>query len=238
MVRLTGEVLRTRTLSTVGGKTLTVEILRLANTLPNKQALADASRFWQKQALELAKNYPEGRRHPTPRRGLFAADVAFLASYNLGKTAQAPSGTDYRILAAQETGSGDLLGLILYTFDKASGRWHLDLQATRPLNQPGWPAGAQVRGIGNELTGAAVADMNSTVCAPVELDCLDARACDHWAHLGFKGDVRTHGPLRLTCPESQALAARLAHTEADDPGAGEHVEAGSVADRYVPLSRR
>jgi hypothetical protein len=96
--------------------------------------------------------------------------------------------------------------------------WYMAVGTTRPLDQPGYPNPDQIRGIGLELVGALVALMNQQVCAPVTLEPLDAAARRFWASRGFHDAGEE---MRMTCPESRTLEARLAHSQHDDPAQGD-----------------
>ena len=210
---LTGQVIRERSLQTTTGQPFPIKILRPAVTAENRRLLAETSYHWLDQARQLNRSRPS-----QAHRAAFASDVAFLAASSL-----ADQDPQHRILIATTADQQTVLGILMYRQEPPGWSW--DLQTTRPENQPGWPlGGVQVRGIGNELSGAGLADIVATMCGPIHLDCLDRAACDHWSRLGFSGDP-ARGELTMSCPDARAAAARLANTEMDDPSRGEEVTA-------------
>ncbi len=199
MSRLTGSVARTRDLESKNGTKLQVEILHPAFTEDNKESLSLTSRIWQREARQIQAVAPEASR-----RAYFASDVAFLASVNLDECC---------VLCAQDQFER-ILGVMMYAFGKQDQRWHLDFLTAWPDNQPGYPYGDPIRGVGMELLGAGVADMTSKNCTTIDLETLDSEAERFWRARGWHNSTE---PLHLTCPEARDLAVRLAHTEKEDP---------------------
>jgi len=205
---ISGRVLRVRQLRTARGRPLLLRVLRPDASRASKDALLEAEKRWTAQAKAATASSRASRE-----RALFAADVAYIAAHTLREAAKREA-THHVLVAVDQW--GDLLGAVVFHF--AGRAWHLDLQAVRPQDQPGWPNPDQVRGIGSEMLGEAVAQMNRQVCARVELEPLDKAAERFWKRRGFHN---TQHPLRMSCPESRALAAALAHTELDDPALGD-----------------
>ena len=207
---MTGQVLRTPLLTTPSGRMVPTEILRMAPTAENVQELKQTEALWKSQASAELQRQPAGS---TAMHAYFAADVAFLAAADVRSCSAMP--TCFPLAAV---GDGAVLGLHLSRWDNLKDVWYIGLQVTRPMDQPGWPNSDRIRGVGTELLGAALAEMNKQTCARVELDALDEEAKRFWTARGFHNTVE---PLWMSCPESQALAAKLAHTDREDPNLGD-----------------
>lgn len=212
---ISGPVLRTRRLQSGTGRPVTLRVIRA--TPPSRATLTSTSSRWMALAQGQRRSRPEASR-----RARFAADVAYVAARALPATAG--RNPKEHVLVAID-GKGEVLGITIFQWDPVRQAWHLDLQTVRPVDQPGWPGMGrdQVRGIGSELLGEAVAQMNKRACAPVELEPLDAAAKRFWLRRGFHN---SRLPMRMSCPESRTLARLLAHTEHDDPLLGDAPYAG------------
>lgn len=231
---ITGEVLRTRSLSTAGGKPVELVVVRPDQTDANVGALAETSHRWRRESIALMN---QGGGGDATRRGMFASDVAFTAASGLGYDLldeREPEGQrSYDILVAQD-GSGEILGVTLTSWDDVRDAWHIDFVTIRPQDQVGWPNPDQVRGIGTEMLGEVLHQFNLQRCATVELEALDADAERFWRARGFEGLTE---PLHMSCETSEELAERWAHTEMDDPGAGDSLNVccpGKLAETAIP----
>lgn len=210
MAALTGEVVAVRNLETTRGDFLAISVVRPLPNAANRKALRDASQMWTRQARQVAYNNPEAARH-----AYFASDVAFLAAQGLGE----PNAV---ILVAQDK-DGVIHGVNITNWLASRQVWELAFQTTRPHDQPGYPARAQVRGVGTLLLQADAAIMAADHCTTVELETLDEDAAKFWRRRGFEG---TTEPLKMQCPRLRELAAELKNVPHDDAQAGEWVFAG------------
>jgi len=199
-----------------GGRCITITILAPDPTPENIRELSTTARRWKAQGIRLT-----GKGENTGGyRAVFAGDVAFAAADGLRAHACC-------VLAAQD--QLDLVrGLILFFLHSDGSKWEIPFATVDPDNQGGSLNRDPYRGIGTELLGAAVADMSTTACTRLELETLDGAAEEFWRRRGFHN---TTEPLHMTCPEMRALAARLAHTETDDPLAGDVLLADAKASR-------
>jgi hypothetical protein len=207
---MTGIVLRERTLTSASGRVVRLRVIRPDYSLPNQYQLVAAYRLWraQSQALEMTK--PDAAFHAG-----FAAEVAWIAARELRLFAGEPR----HLLVVGVNEAEEVLGLNTAYWVEDEQVWYMAIGSTRPVDQPGYPNPDQVRGIGLEVVGALVEVMNGIVCAPVTLEPLDAAARRFWQARGFHDAAG--GEMRMTCPESRALAARLAHSQHDDPSRGD-----------------
>ena len=212
---IAGPVLRTRALTTTGGRAVTLRVIRPEPTRENIQALRGVSDLWTAEA----RRYPP-RDHQAALHAYFAADVAFLAASAL---VVRKTGRDTENVLVAVDDKDQVLGVTVYSWHPRRQVWELALQTTRPQDQPSSPNPDKVRGIGAELTGETLHQMNEQQCATVELECLDEAACAHWRRVGFMGATE---PLHMTCSEAQLAARRYAHTPHDDPSRGDEFTAG------------
>ena len=214
MPGITGRRVAYRALESSDGQLVPMEIIAPDDNPFNVRQLRFTSTVWQRQAA-LAR---AGSALAGPH-AYFAADVAFLAAANLGDQ------DHYELVAQDLPGTAKpetIYGLTLYRWDPRRKVWHLDFQTTRPHDQPGWPAQAQVRGVGTLLLQAAASEMAKQDCTTVELETLDAAAERFWRARGFEG---TTEPLKLQCPRLRELAKMLESAPVD-PEAGTWVAAG------------
>lgn len=214
---LQGQELRRRSLSTASGRPLTLRVIRPEPTTANIAALRGVSDKWRAEAKALPRGSP-ARFHAT-----FASDVAFVAARDLHDS-------NRRILVGLDD-AGDVLGIVSVLKDPGGRDWTYSLQTATPRNQPSNPNPDKVRGVGNEMTGAALALMTSELCADVRLHCLDEAACAHWRNVGFIGPDPNLG---MTCSAATLAAQRYANTPQDKPDEGEDT---SVADDLEELEK-
>ncbi|HUY55343.1 MAG TPA: GNAT family N-acetyltransferase [Candidatus Nanopelagicaceae bacterium] len=210
MAGLTGQDVTAKRLETTRGDFLLITITRPTPNATNRKALRDASQMWTRQARQVAYNNPDAARH-----AYFASDVAFLAAQGLGEP-------NTVTLVAQDK-DGVVHGVNITNWLASRQVWELGFQTTRPHDQPGYPARAQVRGVGTLLLQADASIMAAEHCTTVELETLDEEAARFWRRRGFEG---TTEPLKMQCPRLRELAADLKNTPHDDAQAGEWVFAG------------
>jgi len=206
---MTGRRLRAPTLSSRSGRILLAQVLQPDYSPANQALLATTYHRWKSQASAIEGGHPEAAF-----RAHFAAEVAWVAARELRNFQNQPR--HLLVVAVDEV--SEVLGINTAYWVEAEQAWYLAVGTTRPVDQPGYPNPDQVRGIGLEVLGALVALMNEIVCAPVTLEPLDDAARRFWAARGFHDEGLE---MRMSCPESQVLASHLAHSERDDPGAGD-----------------
>ncbi|MGH7639483.1 MAG: GNAT family N-acetyltransferase [Candidatus Dormibacteria bacterium] len=221
MAGVTGEDIAFRVLERTGGQLVPMAITAPDGNPANVRLLRQTSHVWLRQAKGVASENAEAARH-----AYFASDVAFLAAADLGEpnvyvlVAQDEPGI------AEDTPGGTIHGITIYRWGQ-DGVWHLDYQTTRPHDQPNWPGGDKVKGVGTLLLQATAKEMAKNNCTTVELETLDQSAERFWRARGFTG---TQDPLKMTCQQLQGLAAKLRVRPHDDPEPGTWVAAGRKKD--------
>jgi hypothetical protein len=210
MPALTGDIVATRVLETTRADPVAIFVVRPAPVATNRKALRDASTMWTRQARSVGYTNPDAARH-----AYFASDVAFLAAQGMGE----PN----TVILIAEDKDGVVHGVNITEWLASRQVWALGFQTTRPHDQPGYPARAQVRGVGTLLLQADAAIMAAEHCTTVELETLDPEAERFWRRRGFEG---TTEPLKMQCPRLRELAEELKHVPHDDSQAGEWVAAG------------
>lgn len=213
---IAGQLVRTKSLSTIRGRAVTVRIIRPDFTEVNIQELVRLSEEWQEQALATARTRQD--IGDAAVHALFASDVAFIAASGL-------QAKQCCILVALDF-SDKIVGLSLYRLDPRAQVWLIDFHTTSPENQPGYPSEDKIRGIGTTLLGVAAEDMISQNCTQVQLYALDSDSERFWRNRGFHN---TQEPLRMSCTETQALAQELSTSHPDDPQKGDEPFAGEKA---------
>lgn len=214
---ISGRELRRRNLSTQSGRPVVLRVIRPEPTAANIAALRAVSDRWRAEAKALPRGSP-ARFHAT-----FASDVAFVAARDLRDA-------NRRILVGVDD-ADEVLGIVSVLKDPGGRDWTYSLQTAAPQNQPSNPNPDKVRGVGNELTGAALALMTGELCADVRLHCLDEAACAHWRNVGFVGPDPNLG---MTCSAATLAAGRYANTPQDKPDQGEDT---SAADDLEDLEK-
>lgn len=211
---MTGRQLRQATLHTASGRPVHMTVYRPDLTIDNLRLLASTYRAWRDQAAAIEATAPDAAFHAQ-----FAAEVAWLAGSHLREWDDASDPHHYLIVVGVDDDTDEVLGINTAYFVPEEGVWYMAVGTTRPVDQPGYPNPDQVRGIGSEIIGAMVAEMNAIVCVPVTLEPLDEAAHRFWAARGFHdvgGDE-----MAMSCPESQELERRLAAAPPDCPDQGD-----------------
>ncbi len=202
---IAGETRREKSLSTAGGRSVAVKVVRPEPTVENIRRLREVSDLWDAQAGAIKD---DGRAQ---RRAYFAASVAFTAARML----ETPSCC---VLVAEDAVSGEVLGVGTYRLDP-DGRWYLDNVTVSPANQPG-RGRDQVRGVGTALLGVIANDVSARQCSDLRLYTLDRQAEEFWRNRGFHN---TEEPLHMSCTEVTELARELSSSHPDEPDQGDVV---------------
>lgn len=204
---VSGATARTKALSTVGGRTVTVAAVRPEGTLENIRQLRAASDRWHEDAALISD--PRAQR-----RAFFASSVAFKGGMRLADGSCC-------VLVAQEEPAGEILGVAVYRSD--GGSWWLDDMALAPRRQANELNADPVRGIGTVMLGVIADDVATGACSRLQLKTLDAQAEEFWRGRGFHN---TTEPLHMACPEVRDLARELASSHPDRPDEGDVPFAG------------
>lgn len=224
---ITGTVRARRTLSSPDGTTANVAIVAPDPTPANAHALTVIGFLWLDQSE--AADEDLGPLSDEAFRAYFASTAAFLAANRL--TANACC-----VLVAQDEATDEVLGVAVYT--PAEGDWYIDDFTVSPRNQPGFPAGVQLRGIGSAMLGVIAEDIDrQPTCTSASLLPLDDAAERFWTARGFhRTDPQDR--LRLTCTEVHQIAARNAAAGPDCPDHGDCVCAGSFRQHQMAATPR
>lgn len=224
---ITGTVRARRTLASPDGTTADIAIVAPDPTPANKRALTVIGFLWLDQSE--AADEDLGPLSDQAFRAYFASTAAFLAAERLTDNACC-------VLVAEDEDTGEVVGVAVYT--PGEGDWYIDDFTVSPRNQPGFPAGVQLRGIGSALLAVIAEDIDrQPTCTSASLLPLDEAAERFWTARGFhRTDPRDR--LRLTCEEVHEIAARNAAAGPDCPDHGDCVSAGSLRQHQVAATPR
>lgn len=173
---ITGQLILTRQLTTVGGQPFSVKAIKVDQTPENVARLTSVSEHWD----EIAEGYRrQGIARKVPGHAQFAADTAWYGA----RCVIPASECDTLVLINTLGHNTQIEGIAVYTVEPPRG--DIILFTVSPLHQPETPDHSHPKGLGSTLLDALKIDMQRRSVQTIELSPLDRYAEAWWRSKGF-----------------------------------------------------